>query len=274
MDQNDTADSAEDESVNVDELREKICKLEEEKQRYEQIQDQMNATGQREVSLVDPDSRLMRVDSQRLEVCYNIQTSVDAKQHLIVDYDVINNSTDHHQLTTDAKAAKQMLGVDRLEALSDKGFYVANDLTECEEAGITVFMPIPAFNPTESVGVPEPEFGYERFVYNTGTKFQVGSSTTAAARTQYAIQAAFSTAPESSQFSTGAGSYAAGGGVMSCAGAIAAGGSGTINEVASFGYWPYSSSNMCTVMLTREVLGSGVSFSSGNAIVCTLSINI
>ena len=40
---------------------------------------------------------------------------------------VINNSTDHHQLVTDAKAAKQVLGVDELEVLSDKGFYVAND---------------------------------------------------------------------------------------------------------------------------------------------------
>jgi transposase len=120
MDQNDTADSAEEEKVNVDELKEKIGKLEEEKQRYEQIQSQMKATGQKEVSLVDPDSRLMRVDSQRLEVCYNIQASVDAKQHLIVDYDVINNSTDHHQLTTDAKAAKQVLGVDQLEVLSDR----------------------------------------------------------------------------------------------------------------------------------------------------------
>src|SRR3989304_2442350 len=102
----------------------------------------MKATGKKEVSLVDPDSLLMRVDSQRLEVCYNIQTSVDAKQHLIVDYDVINNSTDHHQLTIDAKAAKQTLDVDQLEVLSDKGFYVANDLIECEEAGITVLMPI------------------------------------------------------------------------------------------------------------------------------------
>ncbi len=165
MDQNDTANSDEDERVNADELKEKICKLEEEKQRYEQIQGQMKATGQREVSLVDPDSRLMRVDSQRLDVCYNIQTSVDAKQHLIVDYDVINKSTDHHQLATDAKAAKQTLGVDRLEVLSDKGFYVANDLVECEEAGITVFMPIPAFNPTKSVGVPEPEFCSDKFVY-------------------------------------------------------------------------------------------------------------
>src|ERR1700690_956866 len=166
MDQNNTADSAEDESVNVDELKEKICKLEEEKKRYEKIQNQMKATGQKEVSLVDPDSRLMREDSQRLDVCYNIQTSVDSKQHLIVDYDVINNSTDHHQLTTDAKAAKQVLGVDQLEVLSDKGFYVANDLVECEKAGITVFMPIPDFNPTKSVGVPEPEFGSKRFIFD------------------------------------------------------------------------------------------------------------
>jgi transposase len=166
MDENDKTDSGKDESLKVDGLKERISKLEEKKQQYEQAQNQMKATGQKEVSLTDPDSRLMRVDSQRLEVCYNVQTSVDAKKHLIVDYDVINNSTDHHQLTTDAKAAKQVLGVDRLEVLSDKGFYVANDLVECEEAGITVFMPIPAFNPTKNVGVPEPEFGSDRFIFD------------------------------------------------------------------------------------------------------------
>ena len=166
MDENDKADLGKDESLKVNGLKERISKLEEKKQQYEQAKNQMEKTGQTEVSLVDPDSRLMRVDSQRLDVCYNIQTSVDAKKHLIVDYDVINNSTDHHQLTTDAKAAKQTLGVDRLEVLSDKGFYVANDIKECEEAGITVFMPIPSFNPTKNVGVPEPEFGSERFVYD------------------------------------------------------------------------------------------------------------
>ncbi len=94
MDENDRADSGKDNSLKVNGLKERISKLEEKKQQYEQAQNQMKATGQTEVSLADPDSRLMRVDSQRLDVCYNIQTSVDAKQHLIVDYDVINNSTD------------------------------------------------------------------------------------------------------------------------------------------------------------------------------------
>ena len=93
----------------------------------------MKVTGQKEVSLVDPDSRLMRVDSQRLDVCYNIQTSVDARRHLIVDYDVSNYSTDHHQLTSGAIAAKETLDVDRLEVLSDKGYYVEKDVSDCEK---------------------------------------------------------------------------------------------------------------------------------------------
>ena len=127
----------------------------------------MKATGQREVSLVAPDSRLMRVDSQRLEVGYNVQTSVDAKQHLIVDYDVLNISTDHHQLTRDALSAKETLGVDELEVLSDKGFYVEKDASDCEDNGIRVFMPIPAvLSPYKSVGIPAPEFYSDKFVYN------------------------------------------------------------------------------------------------------------
>jgi hypothetical protein len=167
MDQNDTADSPEDESIKIDGLNEKIGKLEEEKQRYEQIQNQMKATGQKEVSLVDPDSRLMRVANQRLEVGYNIQTSVDAKQHLFVDYDVINISTDHHQLVKDALSAKETLGVSSLDVLSDKGFYVEKDVSDCEANGIRVFMPIPAaLNPYKSVGIPELEFYSDRFVYN------------------------------------------------------------------------------------------------------------
>jgi transposase len=167
MDENDTADSGEDENIRVDELKERIGRLEEEKQRYEQIQNHMKATGQKEVSLVDPDSRLMRVDSQRLEVSYNIQTSVDSKQHLIVDYDVINNSTDHHQLAKDALAAKETLGVDELDVLSDKGFYVEKDVADCESDGIRVFMPIPAvLSPYKSIGVPAPEFYSDRFVYD------------------------------------------------------------------------------------------------------------
>src|SRR5208337_1813210 len=55
MDQNDAKDSGKAESLKVDGLKERIGKLEEKKQQYEQVQNQMKATGQKEVSLVDPD---------------------------------------------------------------------------------------------------------------------------------------------------------------------------------------------------------------------------
>jgi len=174
MDENDKADSNKDYRLKVDGLKERISKLEEKKQQYEQAQNQMKATGQKEVSLTDSDSRLMRVDSQRLDVCYNVQTSVDAKQHLIVNYDVSNSPTDHHQLTSGAVAAKQTLEVDKLEVLSDKGYYVEKDISNCEENNVTVFMPIPSvFSPYKSIGVPEPEFYSDRFVYDAARDIYV-----------------------------------------------------------------------------------------------------
>ena len=64
-------------------------------------------------------------------------------------------------------AAKQVLGVDELEVLSDKGFYVEKDIADCEDNGITVFMPIPdVLSPYKSIGVPAPEFYSDRFVYD------------------------------------------------------------------------------------------------------------
>lgn len=94
MDENDKVDSCKDESDKAEGLKEKISKLEEKRLMYEQAQNQMKTTGQKEVSLTDSESRLMRVDSQKLDVCYNVRSAVDAKKHLVVDYDVTNSSTD------------------------------------------------------------------------------------------------------------------------------------------------------------------------------------
>jgi Transposase DDE domain len=59
------------------------------------------------------------------------------------------------------------LGVDELDVLSDKGFYVEKDIADCEGNDITVFMPIPAvLSPYKSIGIPELEFYSDRFVYN------------------------------------------------------------------------------------------------------------
>ena len=171
LDTNDADDSGEveneDETAKTDELKEKIAKLEEKKQQYEQIQEQMKTTGQKEVSLVDPDSRLMRVDSQKLDVCYNVESAVDSKNHLVIDYDITNDANDRYQLAGMAQKAKMILEVEKLDVTADKGFCTGSELKECEENGITAYVAIPEETMSnKKFGVPEPEFYSQKFAYD------------------------------------------------------------------------------------------------------------
>ena len=166
VEENDRADEQRNDK-SVEKLNEKIGKLEEKRQEYVRIQSRMRETGQREVSLTDPDSRLMRVDSQKLDVCYNVESAVDSKNHLAVDYDVTNISDDHNQLSSMAERAKETLEVEKLDVTADKGFYNGRELKECEENGITTYVSIPEETmPNKSLGVPEPEFYSGRFAYD------------------------------------------------------------------------------------------------------------
>ena len=109
-----------------------------------------------------------------------------------------------------------------------------------------------------------------------GTKFQIGSGTTAAARADYKIQTAFATSPESGDFSPVAGAYQAGTGVINLAACVTAGGSGTVNEVLMKGYFSQNGMNNTydTFALFHDILASGVSFSPGNIINVVYTFNI
>ena len=78
-------------------------------------------SGESQISLTDPDSRAM-VNNQRVEVCYNVQVTVDSKNKLILDHEVTNEGTDYDYLSKMALRAKETLGVDKLEVLADKGY--------------------------------------------------------------------------------------------------------------------------------------------------------
>jgi transposase len=169
MEENDKADDRRKKSGRAEKLKEKVEKLEEKRQEYLRIQAEMKASGQKEVSLTDPDSRLMRVDSRKLDVCYNIESTVDSRHHLIVDYDTINNSDDHNQLAKMAELAKETLQASRLAVTADKGFYDGEQLQECERIGIVTYVPIQKESINKTVGVPEPEFYTRRFHYDQPT---------------------------------------------------------------------------------------------------------
>jgi hypothetical protein len=55
---------------------------------------------------------------------------------------------------------------------------------------------------------------------------------------------------------------------------IAAGGSGTVNEIGLFTNFDYLSNGYDTFMVTHNILGAGVAFVAGNLLVGTLAINI
>jgi len=106
----------------------------------------------------------------------------------------------------------------------------------------------------------------------TGTYMQVGSGSTAAARDDVAIETAFGTAPEDAHFVTGSGSYAAA--AVSVAGAITAGGNGTIAETGLIAKWLNASQVAKLFLLFHDILASTEAFTAGNTITVAYTINL
>jgi len=129
------------------ELRVKIKHLKERQQHYRKLTTELRQSGAPEISLTDPDSRLMVIGQQRLDVCYNVQTAVDSKHKLIVHHEVTNLSDDHEHLVPMAVAAKQTLGVETVELVADKGYYSGEEVKKCEDQGIVTYIPKPHVSP-------------------------------------------------------------------------------------------------------------------------------
>jgi transposase len=105
----------------------------------------LEENGETQLSLTDPDARLLVKSGQGL-AGYNVQTAVDDKHKLIVASEVVNDSSDVGQLHAMAMAAKEALEVKALQALVDEGYYSSHELKACEDDGITAYVPVPKGN--------------------------------------------------------------------------------------------------------------------------------
>ena len=76
-------------------------------------------------------------------VGYNVQVAVDTDHHLIIAHEVTSTGSDRAQLANIASRAKDVLGVDKLEAVADRGYYSGEEILACDMAGITVTLPKP-----------------------------------------------------------------------------------------------------------------------------------
>ena len=153
-----------------DYLRAKLERLKKSKRDLEEARRKLQEDGVKEVSFTDPDSKLMK-NNGRFEVCYNAEMAVDRKGHMIVNYDVTNDSNDQRQLSPMARSTKEALGVQKLEVAADSGFANMAQIRECVEDGITPYLPTERLDgSTKGRGggnVPDPvNFGKDKFPYD------------------------------------------------------------------------------------------------------------
>jgi hypothetical protein len=122
----------------------------------------MLAAADQQISLTDPDSRSMATSGRGSGVVgYNVQVAVDTEHHLIVTHEVTNSGSDRAQLASIASQAKAVLGVDKLEAVADRGYFSGEQILACDQAGIAVTLPKPMTSGIEAKG----RFGKQDFVY-------------------------------------------------------------------------------------------------------------
>ncbi|MDR5776597.1 MULTISPECIES: IS1182 family transposase [unclassified Caballeronia] len=126
--------------VRTERLQDKIKALKEQMRSLKEIEFQLKAAPDAQVSLTDPDARSMKTRGTGV-VGYNVQTAVDTKHHLIVAHAVTNEGIDRDQLTSMAKLARTEMGVEKLTAIADRGYYKSEEMLACHEAGITVYVP-------------------------------------------------------------------------------------------------------------------------------------
>ena len=128
----------------IERVSRKLAHLENEAACFKAVEKRMDATGETQVSLSDPDARSMATTARMPRVVgYNVQTAVDAEHHLIVAHEVTTHGHDRDALSMMAVSARDAMAADRIEAIADKGYYKGEEILACEESGISVVVPKP-----------------------------------------------------------------------------------------------------------------------------------
>ena len=124
---------------------------------------ELDRTGEDQISLTDPDSRAMAAHT-KVGVGYNIQVAVDAKNKLIVEQAVTNQVVDLGLLTQTAEPAREVLGVETIDVVADRGYFKIEDIEACEKTGCVSHVA----KPQRGSSVREGLFRKDEFRYDAG----------------------------------------------------------------------------------------------------------
>lgn len=118
------------EELSKEKIKKVIQELTERKEKYQDLLSELHESGNTQILTTDPDARRMH-SKDGFHCCYNVQTAVDSESHLIAEYEVTNHNTDSGLLYETSKSAKELLKVESIEVVADKGYESKADIRNC-----------------------------------------------------------------------------------------------------------------------------------------------
>jgi len=151
------------------ELSEKLSKLKESQQKYRFLLKKLETDQETQISLTDPDSKMMTKPQSKKDVSYNVQTAVDSKQKLIAEFDVTNDHNDLKQLTRMSCKVKETYGLNRLKVTADSGYFSGEELSTSKAENIETYVPEKKSDKSDKKG----KFSSRHFRYDESGDFYV-----------------------------------------------------------------------------------------------------
>ena len=150
----------------ADEDNKKIIETEINKQNnrkdfYNNLSNQLQQNGDTQISTTDPDSRQMITRNNITEVAYNVQTVVDEKHNLPIDYKVTNEN-DSKAMSAMLRRTKIILNTTDFTALYDKGYHTGSEIKKAVEMGVNIMVAIPGV----ASFAPDERYNFDQFIYN------------------------------------------------------------------------------------------------------------
>lgn len=137
LNQTDESDSShEDEATTT----QKILWMKQRLDELKTMEEEVNRHPDKQISTTDPDSRLLKTKGMTRAVCYNVQSAVDTKHHLIVAHEV-TNTNDRGQFANMSRQAQDALSQRDITAIADKGYYGRQDIKDAQDGGVTALVP-------------------------------------------------------------------------------------------------------------------------------------
>jgi transposase len=148
---------------NRQQIEDEINKQQKRKDNYRDLEKKLKESGEPQISISDPESRQIMIRNNITEVAYNVQSTVDAKHNIPIDYKVTNEN-DSKAMGDMVRRAKSILRTNEFTALYDKGFHTGSELKISQELGIETIVAIPGVPSTSQA--PNHDYNYEHFTYD------------------------------------------------------------------------------------------------------------